>query len=260
MRKNLIILLTVILWLLGVVSFLISVANGEKSSPAVTEQVCQVNQVQKPRVLTKSDMEYFIMTEINGILRSQLVVGKLPYEEINERFKSSNKLVIGRTGKNINVTLVANYHWAHKGVEAAEGCSSDGAVACLELYIPAIMNTFERLSQSGNSNWHKVFQSHIIVIFMHEMEHARIAPPSDHIDISEESRAWDDTCRYVIDPMVEIYGLPLFKTEDGLYRAWKIANGNTKDPVWINAVQNIYGEIDGLTTKNNSTDFTDKEQ
>jgi len=249
MRRDFIILLSVILVLVGEACFLISGANGEKSSSAVTEQICQANQVQKPRVLTKSDMEYFIMTEINGILRSQLVMGKLPYEEINERFKSSNKLVIGRTGKNINVTLVANYHWAHKGVEASEGCSSDGAVACLELYIPAIMNTFERLSQSGNSNWHKVFQSHIIVIFMHEMEHARIAPPSNHIDVSEESRAWADTCEYIIDPMVQNHGLPLFTTEDSLYRAWKIANGNTEDPVWINAVQNIYGEIDGLTTK-----------
>jgi hypothetical protein len=249
MRKNLFILLTGILALVGGVCFLISGANGEKSKPTVTEQICQTSQVQKPRVLTKSDMEYFIMTEINGILRSQLVMGELPYVEINERFKSSNKLVVGRTGKNVNVTLVANYHWAHKGVEAAEGCSSDGTVACLELYIPAIMNTFERLRDSGNPEWRKVFQSHVIVIFMHEMEHARIASPSDHIDISEESRAWDDTCRYVIDPMVEIYGLPLFKTEDGLYRAWKIANGNTKDPVWVNAVQNIYGKIDGLTTK-----------
>lgn len=194
------------------------------------------------------EMQIFWAKELNDLIYLQLVEGKLPYPEINQHFADYNKHISARTGRSMTVSLSTNYHWSCKDAEGSAGINSkDGSVE-IQLYVPAIMDLFEALERSNQPRWREAFKAHCIILFMHEMEHLRKdTPMKKHIDISEESRAWVETCRYTIAPLVEKYHLPLFLSDFNMYYSWNESAGNGDSQIWKNAILKLYGDLDGRT-------------
>ena len=236
-----IIILVTILVTLIVTAIFISHSKKEKESTSISSKEKVL-----PKQRTDSELKTFWANEVQGIIYDQLAKGKLPYEEINNRFNEAKLRVIEKTHNPLGINLSTRYHWACKRVEAAANITKDKLG--VEIYLPALLDGFEMLKSSGDSNWREAFQSHIIILFMHEMEHIRNETlPGDHIDIAEESRAWDDTCRYIISPLAEKYHLYLFASDYNIFRAWKMSNEDTKNMIWIGTIQSLYGDLDGKT-------------
>ena len=163
--------------------------------------------------------------------------GRTQYPEINARLLSAQLQIIP-------INLVATYHWASKDIEGSAGKNPDGT-DIVQIYVPALMDLFRALECSGRPDWREVFESHLIVLFLHEMEHVRFKKPLEaHIDIQEESRAWAETCKYTIHPLAQ-KGIPLLPNDEVIYGAWRESAGNVNDPRWIDAIRHLYGHIDG---------------
>lgn len=203
-----------------------------------SKEVQPVPAKQADRVVTRSEAECreFFSKNVETLLKS-ITSGKTSYPEINTRFTSA-KL------NQLSINLVTSYHWASKDIEGSAGKSSDGT-PLIEIYVPAVMDAFEILKHAQMTHWHEAFESHIIVMFMHEMEHLRFdKKKADHIDINEESRTWSETCRHIIAPLAE-QKIPLLGNDAVLYVAWRDSLGNTGDPIWIEAIKHLYGDLDG---------------
>ena len=198
-----------------------------------------------PRQWTVPELKDFWAREAQSLIQDDLMNGHLPYPEINDRFRKLNEKIIARTGKPFHVSLSTEYHWADMRVEGSAGIDTNG-VEGIELYVPAIANTFEILRAAGNFQWRQAFQTHLIIIIMHEMDHTECDDKMpEHIDINEESRAWADTCRYTITPLFETYKQTFSESEYEFYRAWKLANGDANSIHWLHAVRKRYSALEG---------------
>lgn len=97
------------------------------------------------------------------------------------------------------------------------------------------------LNKFGISAGH--FPITVLVTAMHELEHA--AHPHENVamtDLSEESRAWQETCRHTIDPLVVNHGVPMFGTEASFYKAW-VNDGRRTGQAWTNNLYRLYGPL-----------------
>jgi len=202
----------------------------------------------KSPVNRTDDLVSFWNNELQETIHDGLALGKLPYPEIAERFKETNLEILRQTKKAIHIDCSTSYNWADKRVEGTAGMIESNNMACITLHIPAIRDTFDMLQKSRDLHWEEAFKSHQIILVMHESEHLRAGDTKPtHIDMSEESRAWDDTCRYTIAPLAEKYHVPLFSSDAVIYRAWKEAGGDTNSFYWLEAMKKRYGEFDGRT-------------
>ena len=218
---------------------LIALYAGKPQEPPAT---------QKPEhKRTLEELQAFWARELQTLIAEQLVKGSLPYPEINERFDILNKEIVRRTGKPLAINMTTEYHWAGKRIEASAGFVESNGTQTVELYMPAIVDSFEALQSSQKPKWRDAFTSHMIIIVMHEMEHTATTNHPKHFDIREESRAWADTCRYTVIPLVEMHYFPLFATDGSIYRAWKLADESTYNVHWLQAMQMLYGDLDGKT-------------
>ncbi len=198
-----------------------------------------------------TEQHSFWTNELHNLIYEQLAQGKLPYQKINKRFLDSNLLIYEKTKNGITVSLSTNYHWSDKKVGAAAGyVETNNNARVIEIYVPAFMDTFKELRTADVPRWREIFHSHSIIAFMHEVEHARHEPgTTNYVDVEEESRAWAETCRYTIVPLVEEYRCLLHPNEINIYLAWKLSNGDTNSPTWTNAIWKIYGVIAGKSQK-----------
>ncbi len=196
---------------------------------------------------TTEEMKAFWDRELNDLMWTQLVGGTLPYPEVNQHFAILKQRVTEQTGHQLNVNLSTNYHWAHTQIIASAGVNLSNNTRHVSLYIPAIMDTFDLLKSSGEKNWQAAFKSHMIVVFMHEMEHTSDNRQQTAIDIKEESRAWAETCRHTIVPLVDHHDVTLFQNEWNVYQAWRRAHGDTNNVYWLTMMQKLYGGLDGTS-------------
>ena len=200
---------------------------------------------------TTNELVSFWTNELQSLVADQIVVGKLPYPEINDRFHFLNNTIITNTGKPVAVTLSTLYHWASKRIEGAVGFNETNKTFGIDLYIPSIGDHFEELQRTSQDRWQDAFQCHIIILFMHELEHTLATNHAQHIDVQEESRAWADTCRYTVVPLFKKYHLPLIAGDGKFYHAWKDADGDMTNTLWLTAIQDRYGVFDGKTNPSN---------
>ena len=204
-------------------------------------------QVTKP-AHNEAELHIFWDTELKTLIEDQLENGTTPFTEINTRFLYLRNDINKETHKPLAVLKSTNYHWLGKEIEASTGMLSDGTVN-LEFYVPALKDAYVwfQSSKRPSADWKHEFQVHVLIDVMHEMEHTKDIKLKnrDHIDIIEEERAWNDTCRYTVVPLAKIYHLPMFDTEATLCGAWNLAEGNPQDQRWKEAMKKVYGNIDG---------------
>ncbi len=194
---------------------------------------------------TEAEIKNFWEVEVAPTINS-LVESKTQYAEVNARFTDSNNEVFKKTHKVLAVNLSTAYHWATKDAEASAGFDFNNGSVSIEIYVQSIMDTFEVMRERSEPLWREAFCAHIIIVFMHEMEHARgDIDQIKHIDINEEFRAWKETCRYTIAPLADKYHIPLTLNDFKVYMAWKESDVNNQ--VWINAIRHLYADFDGRT-------------
>jgi hypothetical protein len=200
---------------------------------------------------SEESMHEFWDVHLKTLAQDQWANAQFPYPEINEHCKKLNALITEHTGKPLAVSMVTNYHWASKMVEAAAGFDHSNKTVSISLYIPSIMDAYKSLENSGQAQWKDLFVSQQTIILMHELEHAANGDVSRSkaIDITEESRAWAETCRYTTVPLLENYHLPINNIGGDLYKAWKECRADTNSPIWIQTIENHYGKFDGKTDK-----------
>lgn len=216
----------------------IMIANSKpNASPSNTSTV-------SARVKSDVELHYFFDTEVKGIIDS--IVDGNSYPEINVHFKDYYDRIFQKTHKNLNIGLSITHHWASDNIEASGKYDEKTNTAMMEIYVPSLMYWFEINQALNQPHWKEAFKSHIIILFMHEMEHViPLAPSKEKIDIEEESRAWYNTCTYTIDPLIQKYKLPINNDSYKLYQAWLLSKGDRSSITWYNAVYNLYKPVLG---------------
>ncbi len=194
---------------------------------------------------TRSDLEIrtFWDTEVNDVVKS-IIKSESPYPEVNKHFQEYLTRIIEKTGKSLTVNLSTKYHKASDLVEASGGYDEKGNSAIMEFYVPSIMDNFEANQKLNRPHWREAFKTHVLIIFMHEMEHIiKPSPSQKSINMEEESRAWYDTCTYTVAPLMQKYRIPVSGDTWVLYQAWLDSNGQRFSPVWQDAIRNLYSKV-----------------
>jgi hypothetical protein len=200
-----------------------------------------VNQTPSP------ELQAFFQSEVWPVL-SELIAGKLPYPEINERYKSGIAIVEKEYGKALSCKLGVDYHPSDKGIEGSAGDRYDKDTGIIYIIVPAVKDKFEAMQASQQPKWREAFRSHVIVLFMHELEHLRFTlrmHRDEHIDMTEESRAWDETCKYVLEPLVAKYGQAVSPNDGVTLDCWLRAGRNINNPIWKREIELRYKDVPG---------------
>lgn len=184
----------------------------------------------------------FYENELRNVLES-CTGGKTPYREINERHQKLSADLVKKFGKRLNINMVTDYHVLSKNIEMATGVQTNGTPE-IAIYVPCIMDTFETVRQKHGDEWRIRFETHFLVIFMHEMEHtSNLDVVASHVDTEEESRAWSETCRHTLRPLVSDHKLTLISTEANMMREWVKSGENTNAPAWNGYVSQLYSGL-----------------
>lgn len=183
--------------------------------------------------------QIFFEKEVFPTLRL-LSAGKLPYTEINDRYASGAAVIIKEYGKPISLKVKTDYHTSSKYVHATAGDRYDLDSGVIWIYVPALMDVFEEFQSSGHPRWREIFTNHCIITFMHELEHLRFKlrnQGGDRISLTEESRAWDETCVHTIAPLIEKYKVPIAMSEALIYKTWTEAGRNSQHVAWRQEIE-----------------------
>lgn len=184
----------------------------------------------------------FYENELRNILEG-CAGGKTPYREINERHQKLSADLVKKFGKHLNVNMVTDYHVLSKHIEMATGVQTNGTPE-IAIFVPCVMDMFETVRQKHGDEWRVRFETHFLAIFMHEMEHTPMADVmTGHVDVSEESRAWSETCRNTLRPLASKYRLTLIATEANMMRAWVESGEDTNAPAWNGYVSQLYSGL-----------------
>lgn len=182
--------------------------------------------------------------ELAPIIPNQIVTNAIPYPEINEEFIRKCQKITNRFGR-LGFNLCTKYHVVSTRIEGS--AITTNGVAYVNLYMPAILNGYERLRQGNYKKWHEAFKSHVLVLYMHELDHLeddRVGKFS-HIDALHEASIFAKTAEHVLVPLVEKYHVPLIAGDGKIYEAWIRSGRNADSPEWIRFMQKMHGEIDG---------------
>lgn len=202
-------------------------------------------------VYSEVQLHAFWDENLKTIVQDQWAANQLPYPLINEHCRKLRAQIVAHSGTGLQIRMSTNYHWASTLVEAAAGFDSSNNAVSICLFIPSILDSYQALERSAKPLWWELFDSHQIVLLMHELEHAAKPDISSDvvINVAEESRAWAETCRNTIVPLVDTYKIPIHNIEANLYLAWKQCGGDTNSPIWRKVIEKYYGSFDGRKEK-----------
>lgn len=192
------------------------------------------------------EMLAFFNAELRDLLVVQLSKANTPYPEVNARYKEGCEIIRKEFGKTLAAELQSAYHPAGKRVLGYAGLAADGSTSQISLVIPALKNRFAELKAKGDPQFRETFKLEVIIVVMHELEHLRYLlrfATVKEFNVEEETRAWFETCKYTIAPLVDKYGLPVDEEIQSVYLAWKITGQNPSDPDWKEVIQNLYSHV-----------------
>lgn len=239
---NRFVFLGILLILLGTLGVVFHLVDKQLRLPRITKQNSPY---------TDTELHSFWDNKLKAIVVDGCLNMKLPYPELNSRVNELTKSILSRTGKLIHLRLEPEYHEYSNRVLAAAGMSKATGEAEIEIFVPAMIDEFERIASRKRPDTELVFKSNIIIVILHEMEHLTYNSPENGttVDIEEESRAWAETFRYSIIPLYETHRLPIASIQWQLYPAWKACDGNSDSPLWKDAIRKAYKPIEGKELK-----------
>lgn len=198
-------------------------------------------------VYSEEELRAFWEKEGRQLIQRQWGVAKLPYPEINSRIIQLQLVIYENTGKPFELLLITDYCSQNPAIQGAASIDERTSTMGIEIFVSPLFDQYKLLKSSGKSNWLETFHSHLLILAMHEMEHATVYPMPKVVSLEEESRAWAETCRHTIAPLVENHKVALAPndTEAVFYEAWKASQGNVQKPEWQAAVKRVYGSAIG---------------
>ena len=186
---------------------------------------------------------------LSPIVEKQIGTGTIPYPEINDTYRKNSHSVASRLGK-LTVSLSTNYHAISTLIEGSSGLQTNNNAPVITLYIPSIIDRHKSLKATGRPEYEEVFKTHMLVLYMHELDHLAHGPGTNvatHVDAYREAFIWSKTVEGVIAPLFEHHHALILGNEWQMYNAWTNAGRNANSPLWINAVREAYKEVDGKT-------------
>lgn len=220
---------------------LLVVLLGCDKKPTKTPSVSQL----PTSVPTEAKQHAFWETELQPVLWKQLVDGNLPFPILNRRFTEAMQIISARYGgQTLKFSLSTNYHKLSRAIEGSSG-QIEGRPT-VHLYIPSIMDLFQKCERGGEQNWQKAFLNHVLVLCMHEMDHLVVETNTgkNAVDAEDEARVWAETLEHTIVPLIETYHQPILMTDATLYNAW-VEAGRKNNSSWQIAIRKRYSEVDG---------------
>lgn len=195
--------------------------------------------IPKPQARTSTEIRSFWTREVSPTIYSVMQVKS--YAEVNTRFLQIGDIINKQTGSPLHVSLQEGYHSDNKLIEAAGGYDKTGKAETI-LFVSSVMDEFEAHQKNNQSGWQQAFKNHMIIIFMHELEHLNRPVNDKKIGLEEEARAWYDTCTYTIAPLIKKHNILITGDIYQLYQAWKNSSG-PKDSQWTDAVKHLYRSV-----------------
>lgn len=164
--------------------------------------------------------------------------------EIRERYMALKETVERKYGP-LFVNCSPNY--AHNSKEIAAGCDMLDGKPTIIFFIRAQMDIYATLRATAGPNWHDKFQLSAVITVIHELEHLAAddmskTEESTTLDdlVINEKRAWDRTCRYTIDVLVQKYQTSLDPSHEDYYRAWLATGRSENSPEWETFIREGY--------------------
>ncbi len=192
-----------------------------------------------PQIRTSSEIRSFWTREVSPTISS--IVQVKSYAEVNTRFLCVGNIINKQTGLPLYVSLQEGYHPDSKLIEAAGGYDKNGR-AEIVFFVSSVMDEFEIHQKNNQNGWQQAFKNHMIIIFMHELEHLNRPVNDKKIGLEEEARAWYDTCTHTIAPLIKKYNILITGDIYQIYQAWKNSSGPT-DSRWTDAVKHLYRSV-----------------
>lgn len=225
---NILLIITVLLVLIGIAGIMLDTL---KPTQTVT--------LLGPQIRTSSEIRSFWTREVSPTISS--IVQVKSYAEVNTRFLQIGGIINKQTSLPLQVSLQEGYHPDSKMIEAAGGYDKNGRAEII-FFVSSVMDEFEIHQKNNQNGWQQAFKNHMIIIFMHELEHLNRPVNDKKIGLEEEARAWYDTCTYTIAPLIKKYNILITGDIYQLYQAWKNSSG-PKDSQWTDAVKHLYRSV-----------------
>ena len=135
-----------------------------------------------------------------------IIIAKKCFDsDINEHYREMEKKLKTDYDGGINFELLRAYA-VERGVFASTRL--EGRKAIIGIFLPNIMDHYHKLKNENNPQWEELFETDMVISFLHEMEHITYgyAPPG-HPSLEQivdaEKRTWAITCEKVIRPFFE---------------------------------------------------------
>ncbi|MSU55582.1 MAG: hypothetical protein EXS46_03550 [Candidatus Taylorbacteria bacterium] len=196
---------------------------------------------------TLEECHAFWDSKLAPIITQQLIKGETPYPEINHAFSNNFTFVVSRYG-NPKVNLSTYYHPISPLIEGASGIFTN--VATTTIYIPSIIDSYIALRNQGSSRFEEAFKTHVLVLYMHELDHLTHDPDignATHVDTDNEALIWARTVEEVIEPLIEKYQAKILRSDWRMYNAWTNAGKISNSTIWLNAIRELHRGVDGKT-------------
>lgn len=263
-------LITLITVALATITALVLFKYNQEHSNVRLEQVVQQNPITNIPVQNKRSTA--LVTIFEQILKHELKLIEMKeeflYPEMKDRFSHLYHTLTNRDKmhrvriivqdayilKNTNLIAVAKFGANYNGITISS---------------PALLEKWISFQLCGNRG--QIFETYLRIVIIHELEH--LAEKFSRPSVSEEARAWHETYKYCIDPILSPYHKELAQIAgywrldhptdlDGLrsvfakfldknqiplqtddvvwYLIWVNGGRNPKSPTWLNIVKIAY--------------------
>ena len=164
--------------------------------------------------------------------------------EIRGRYITLKKIVEDKYGP-LFVNCSPTY--ADNSKEIAAGCDILNGKPTIIFFMSKMVDIYKELQATAGPDWYSKFQLTAVIMVIHELEHMAeddMSKKEADISLDElilcEKKAWDRTCRYTIDVLVQKYRLPIDHSNEKYYRAWLATGRSENSPGWENFIREGY--------------------
>lgn len=245
--KNIARLMTIPVLVLIIVTLMVINDSSLKQKPRlVVEAPVGATETLSTREYTDAVQKKFSADHVEPTI-NKIYEGTYHIPAIQERYNFLFKEVERRYG-GYSIQLINGF--ATESQEISFGCFIKDGKAYLDIIMPKQIEIFEELRASGIPNWQEVFQYHIMLNFMHELEH--IAGDPEELDqindlgalVRRETLAWDRTCRYEIRPLIDHAGASaVTRSAMIFYDGWLATGKDADSKAWADFIIDKYGYL-----------------
>lgn len=235
-------------------------AQRKQEVPVKPEKT--TGRIQLPKFTHDPELSLIWENHLARIIEHRLHLGKrvaeTEYELVKQRFDRIVDSVRRRTGKPVASSVEYVSHERHPSIECLASFGADGKTPTVSLYLSALSAARQRIMKevltdkdpirtgfvipgvtdkealSPEQRADKAFESHVIAVYMREMERVRYVVEcgaQGAVAADDEKRiVWDNVCRHTLLPMSQYKGVVFPQFERSMFDAWLAASGDYEPP------------------------------